>query len=202
MCAATRPGQAVPWTDVPILTEPGAGVVIPATGAIVPGYVLVCPEEHLLSLARLPEAAKVGFAHLVRSARVLLERTFGPTLMFEHGGCDGSTRRSQCVAHAHLHLWAIADSCRLTVPSSTATYNSLDAFLGDAAKWANAPYLLYSDGDERIYVSEDHGEAQYFRRQISATLGRPYEWDYGAFIFADQVQETIERLRRSLAGAE
>jgi diadenosine tetraphosphate (Ap4A) HIT family hydrolase len=186
----------VPWYDVPVLRG-SAGVAILGTGAIAPGYLLLCPTEHVHSLAALPKRSHEEFVRTVGEAERALQATFGPTVLFEHGGCTTDARRSQCVTHAHLHVWSVADRVTLRSPQAQATYVSLSDFLGDAEWLQSGGYLLHSEGD-LLRVSPDPGVPQYFRRQVAEQLGRPYEWDYAAFMFSQNMMKTRDLLCKGL----
>ncbi len=164
-------------------------VVLPGVGAIAPGYVLVCPKEHVVSLAELRSIE--GFCRLVEDAAAILHDEFGPIVMFEHGGCASDESKSQCVAHAHLHLWAIADRVELSVPGEPRQFGSLADFLADPGPWRGEPYLL-AGTPGALAAAKDVGKPQFFRRQIAAALGRPLEWDYAAFWFDTNMKLTID----------
>jgi hypothetical protein len=147
------------------------------------------------SLAAIePRSSIDSFCDLVDEAIAALEKAFGAVLLFEHGGAFDAVTTSQCVAHAHLHLWAIADRVELSVSQETTRFDSVRDFLHSSAPWSKHPYTLMSDGNG-VAIGPDPGIKQFFRRQIAQQLGREDEWDYGAFAFEGAMRETVDRVQ-------
>lgn len=193
--AASEATSSLPWYDVPVHRVDGVGLTLLGVGAIAPGYLLVCPQAHVSSLAAMPPDAITPFLGLVATATAALERQFGTVLLFEHGGCAAGDRASSCVEHAHLHLWAVADRVTLRLVDCTAHFADLAGFLADAGSYRSEPYLLHSDRAGTIHVGRDIHRRQFFRRHVAAQLGRPDEWDYAGFGFEQHMLDTRDRLR-------
>lgn len=194
MCAAQARPREAPWYDQALLTD-SSGVVLPGVGAMAPGYVLVCPAPHVLSLAQVPPDLRAGFARLCHDAIKRIEASFGPSVVFEHGACDGGQPRSQCVAHAHLHVWAVAEMAPLDLPATSTRYSSLEAFLVDGERWSDQTYVMCSDA-QGLVVNDDPAVPQFFRRRIATALGRDDEWDYATNWFETNMRATIEAFQR------
>ncbi|MCX4472014.1 hypothetical protein OOK41_17150 [Micromonospora sp. NBC_01655] len=195
VCAARcEQVPSLPWYDVPVHRVRRGGVTLVGVGAIVPGYLLACPEPHVRSLAALPRSMVDPFLSLVDVAVADLTREFASVLLFEHGGCNAAVHTSACIDHAHLHLWAIAGHVTLTLPRYWQTYPDLRAFLGDPRRAELRSYLLHSDQGGSIMVGPDVRTPQFFRRQVAAQLGHPDAWDYAACPFEQCMRDTRDKL--------
>lgn len=182
-----------PWYDEPVDVRPGVGIALLGVGAMVPGYLLACPVIHVTSLAQIPSEHVESFCDFVDLVRHRLDRRFGPTLMFEHAGCQSDDPNSAaCVAHAHLHVWSLGDRVKLTLPLGEERFPGLRSFLAERERYIHKPYLLAENGDGIVRVGRANGAAQYFRRQVAEQLNRPDEWDYAAFPFEEAMRRTLE----------
>src|SRR5438045_3773794 len=76
---------------------------IASVGALVPGWILICPMEHRLNMSQLYADSRFTSLRL-ELAEKLRRRFDSPVRMFEHGpSCDASP--TGCgVDHAHVHL--------------------------------------------------------------------------------------------------
>lgn len=197
VCALQGSRHEPVWYDRPVREEPDVAVALLGVGAIEPGYLLVFPSVHVTSLAQVPTAQHRAILEFVADMRRLLERRFGPPVLFEHAGCRADDPDSSaCVAHAHLHLWAVGDRVRLSLPAVTHTYADLAAFLDAGDQHVTEPYLLAQNVDGDVLVGRSVGVPQYFRRQIAAQLGRHDEWDYAAFPYEAVMSRTLTLLPR------
>jgi diadenosine tetraphosphate (Ap4A) HIT family hydrolase len=190
-CAAYL-GDDVPWYDRPLMTRPDVGLVLAAVGALVPGYVLVAPAVHEVSVQRLAAERAAEFVDFLSLVISQVERRFGPTTIFEHGSCgsvDG--RRSACIAHSHVHLVpGRHDLDALRLP--TRTLDGLSGLVTMAPADRFDGYLMYQEPGGPVCYTSDAHVSQYFRRHIAHHLGRSDEWDYVLFPEWDNVRATQE----------
>src|SRR5687767_7682147 len=88
---------------VPIESEHFA--VIPSVGPLAPGHSLLCPIQHVKSIAQIPADAETEFRAIKELLQDLLQRAFGaPVHCFEHGSSPANSRVLCTVDHAHLHF--------------------------------------------------------------------------------------------------
>ncbi len=186
------PPQDLRWHDRPLTRVPGIGAVIPGLGAFVPGYVLVFPEQHVASTLRVSRDTYPEFNDLLRRTASLVEASFGPVTVFEHGSCSRiDQRRSACLEHAHAHILPGVYGLSSAIVSPRYDIRScltgaLDTDLG---------YLLLDEPPVGPRYGADPGVSQYLRRCIAAKLDIPDEWDYLLFPRLDNVHETVRRYR-------
>src|SRR5262245_29606701 len=107
-CFLWQRGQAtsdLTWPDRTLWLAPRAGLAVAGLGGYAPGYVLIAPIGHYVSLRAAAAAAGETFIAFVLEVASYLQDCFGPLTFWEHGGrSDTRARRSACVEHAHLHL--------------------------------------------------------------------------------------------------
>lgn len=192
ICNSLKGTGDIPWTDRPLLLDPRYGGILPGVGAVTPGYVLLCPNEHYPNFSAAATAPEmISFTeHMLR----FLSERLGNLTYFEHGGEDASpVPTSACVDHAHVHV--VPGHVPLNLPAEGEHYASLGDFLADReARWVKGPYLLLGHTDNDCSVTADIGVSQYFRRQLARLLDNEDCWDYAAAPMLDRVQQTIEML--------
>jgi diadenosine tetraphosphate (Ap4A) HIT family hydrolase len=191
LCAAYKGDlDSVPWYDRPLIQEPGVGIALSAVGAFVPGYLIVAPEMHTLSIRELPQDTRGELLRLARSARSRIEQIYGPTTIFEHGSCQWfEGRRSACIAHSHIHVVPGEYGFDRLALRFTA-FESLEAMLSAAEARQGGGYLMYQEPGGSVHYAADPGISQYFRRRIAAVLGEADAWDYAVEPRWDNVRAT------------
>lgn len=171
--------------------------VVASIGALVPGWILICTNEH-----RANFAGKYAHAELIdlrlRMARALAKEFRLPVRMFEHGAVGAGTHTGCGVDHAHIHL--VAFEADLIVDGSSdldwraSTASSVDSF-GDGRE-----YLFYA----KDALSEDpvgriafppQPTSQFFRRAIAHALDRADEFDYRTHPYVENALTTSNALR-------
>jgi diadenosine tetraphosphate (Ap4A) HIT family hydrolase len=165
------------------LVETSNFFVIPSIGALVPGWLLICPKTHATNMSafyRSPELAE-----LRRSLTRMLANQFdAPVRAFEHGAFRAGSRTGCGVDHAHLHLVPLSSPLHKEVVASD---SSLDWISTDSAEVcalaSNEEYLFFSDhAEEAELVGSiallDQPRSQFFRRIIAAQIGKQDEFNY------------------------
>ena len=151
------------------------------------------PEQHVESTRRIPRSVAAAFDALVERVSGTVRQLYGPLTAFEHGSCrDPNSRRSACLAHAHIHLvpgWYRLERHLRSVGSVV----SAAAWVPTAATWDSGYLFLQEPGALPLY-GPDPGISQFFRRRIAEHLEIPDEWDYLLYPRLDNVHETVRRL--------
>ncbi len=180
-----------------VLAEDAHFVAVPSIGALVPGWMLIVPRQHELSLAALDTS---GQDRLWRFANPIAERVavkYGPVSLFEHGPAKAHRPVGCGVDRAHLHI----------VPT-----RAIDLLRGARThfpdlRWTAVPDLVAArhavrTGDDYLYLETPRGErwlatgsaipSQVFRRVIAAELGRPHDFNWRTHPQLGTVRRTIE----------
>lgn len=173
--------------------------VMAGVGSLIPGYVLVIPRRHTRSMGELTQ---LELRHVFDDAWIIsdrIRRIFGCSVVLVEHGSSGSQAGPSgvCIEHAHMHLFpldsGIDPSCfRLAVSKPL---NDLADLRRLASSRRN--YYFCSWSRPESYLCEDPKLVSQYARRIWATaVGRPDEWDWGAFPFMANARLTATRLRR------
>lgn len=87
-----------------LICESEHATAFPSLGALLEGWVLIAPREHVIALSELDGDGWRDVALLADRVNMAIQAAYGPTVMFEHGAA-GIHRTAGCgVDHAHLHI--------------------------------------------------------------------------------------------------
>lgn len=155
-------------------------------GCMKKGMLMICPKEHILSAARIPDEHMMEYEQVKRDVEFLLKAIYGdePVIFFEHGASpSGFTSHERSIVHAHTHVaWGITLEQR---------YQDMVCLeeVGDIKKLYDTKYFSYQEGtdgkllavwDPNVYV-----QRQYPRQIIGLELGIPNDltnWRKEAFM--------------------
>jgi hypothetical protein len=189
ICNSLCGAADIPWSDRPLALDPRHGGILPGVGALIPGYVLICPSRHVPNFCSA--IGDPGMVSFMERTIDFLEEQFGQFTYFEHGGeMIPSAVTSSCVDHAHIHVFP--GKIPIELPEESTKYaNLLDFLERGKSSGTDSPYLMLGHSDGPCLVAKDIGVPQFFRRQIARILGDPESWDYAAAPYLDKVKQTI-----------
>lgn len=178
LCRSGNGRSDIRWQDRPLWLDPRAGLVVPATGGLSIGYVLVAPLEHHLSLRQAASVMGYSFLDFISEVFFYLQERLGSFTFWEHGSPLDPTRpRAACVDHAHIHV--ATGSWPLPLPPRCQTFPSLrDALTVEPDSLSRDGYLLLGWTSGNVHVGADTMVSQYYRREWAALIGDPDRWDY------------------------
>lgn len=189
-------GSSGPWDTV--VNENDQYVIAPTKGSILPGWLLVISKQHMLCAGELDETHIEATFDAIHTAKGLLEPSFGPVTVFEHGPAEPGTPVGCGIDHLHLHVVALPFSLSQSVTS-----------LHPQIVWHSLRDLrdlkaLHESRVAYAFVQEPTGLAlwcrapasvrQMFRQAIADALGVPSEYDYSRFPQTENVITTLQRL--------
>jgi diadenosine tetraphosphate (Ap4A) HIT family hydrolase len=182
-----------------LLHESASFVVIPGAGAIVPGYTLIIPRQHILSMGFLPPALDEEFLHILGGVTAWLQAEFGQeTHVFEHGAKNFREKGGACADHAHTQVAPLGATdtfiASLHQDFSTRTSDSyLDSARETVALGQGDPYLYTHSASHHGAIAVATGaRGQYFRRIMARHAGRPDEWDGPVCPHIDHMRLTLD----------
>ena len=168
-----------------ILYDDGFFVVFPALGHFVPGYLLIAPKEHYVSVSTLPEKIKEDLEQVQTKVKKILSEVYGPVIFFEHG--PASRKGGCCIEHAHVHAVPVHFNLdTIELPSrQIQTYTQLPS----------DEYLFVEDhkGVKQCYQANNL-PSQLMRRKIAQQLNIPERWDWGVYEGREEMQKTYDTL--------
>lgn len=147
--------------------------VLPSLGQITDGgYVLLVPKKHELCFGAMQNDKHFDSIIAMFRDTIAKEYKSSSVVIFEHGIVG------QTVYHAHLHFLPI--TCQITArihnyfpKSEIEIISSFDDLQCRYAEM-HAPYLLWSDADNKLVVCWDPpAPPQYLRTVLACAVGRP-----------------------------
>jgi diadenosine tetraphosphate (Ap4A) HIT family hydrolase len=190
--------------NVPLWESDGF-FTLASIGAFVPGWVLLIPKPHTLSMKNVYHDAEFkGQANNILST--LRAKYKEPIITFEHGASHEGSCTSCGTEHAHLHF----------VPYANSLINGMN---NGGMKWLNCtPNQIddFSKGNEYLFYAElqvddkwenakgkihilEKPSSQYFRRLIAQQLDCLEKYDYKEYPRIEQTIDTYNILTHSMA---
>lgn len=178
--------------------------VMPTIGQLIPGYLLIIPNEHVMSTAELSPALQKEFYNVLNDVLYILKLTYNRYhfLVWENGtGNAGKGKAIDSVVHAHTH---IAPSY-LTVQSieHTSGFPFEHLSIDNISKYSNNSYLLIRDeykglwkicSDPKVYIPR-----QYIRQLIAQENNLDGElWNWRTHPFNEQMMQTCADISKAL----
>lgn len=181
----------------------GRWVLLPTVGALVEGYCLFMPIEHVDAAADLTPADLASAAEDAERMRTVIESAYGATILAEHGprGCQLG---ASCCSHCHLHLIPVPDPDAITAAYKRAGGPGTRLrSMPDLPAFARAPYLYLSPRRGEHYLWPSTGFPRQFVRRVCADqLGIGAYFDWRDHPFATNQQATFTRLSAALRPAD
>jgi diadenosine tetraphosphate (Ap4A) HIT family hydrolase len=174
--------------------------VVPSLGALLPGWLLVVPKEHYISVGAFPASLRARLRKTVEWIYAQVEDAFGDACIFEHGPATENRAVGCGVDHAHVHIaplpFPLESAARPFLPDGTIWQT---ATLDQAARAhkAGADYLYIEQtlGRGRIAIKASFG-SQLLRRAISERLGVGAQFNWREHPQLDNVTATVREFRR------
>lgn len=141
-------------------------------GCMKKGMLMICPKQHILSAAMIPEEQLPEYYQVMQDIEFLLKAVYGdePVIFFEHGSApDGLSSHQRSVVHAHTHV-----ACGVRFPQKYLDMVCLEP-VNDIRQLSTTKYFSYQEGtngrmlavtDPNVYV-----QRQYPRQVIGLLLG-------------------------------
>jgi diadenosine tetraphosphate (Ap4A) HIT family hydrolase len=176
---------------------------IASIGAFVPGWSLVCPRRHEHNLSA--EYREPAFHDEISQVVSAVNRSFGRSVIFEHGSNRDESPTACGTSHAHLHVVPFVGS--LTGLTRSRPLNWMPVHLSAVAEVTDgSEYLFAADGYEGMdtlgYCAILRTPtSQFFRRLIAAHLEVPHLADYRTAPEAQLSALTALRVREAVRTA-
>lgn len=155
-------------------------------GCLKKGMLMICPKNHILSAANIPDEHMSEYEQVMKDVEFLLKAVYGdePVIFFEHGSDpSGYSSHKRSVVHAHTHVaWGTKFEQK---------YLDMVCLkeIGSITELKNTKYLTYQEGtkgkllacsDPNVYI-----QRQFPRQIIGLMEGIPNEltnWRKEAFM--------------------
>lgn len=180
------------------LAETEDFLVVPSKGSIVPGWLLVVSKSHVLCTGALKHLRSESLNEALLVARRLVEPTFGPVTLFEHGPAEANTALGCGVDHLHIHAAPLRFSLR-------ASFHHMfsGSSWSEARVWSDlrevhlggTSYVAVQEPGSPLYWSlAPTGTRQPLRRAIAASQGVADQFDYNLYPHTSNILETVRSL--------
>lgn len=166
-------------------------IAVPSISPLCAGHVLIFPYEHSRSMREVPSHHD-ELLQLVETVGNLIEKLFGPPLLFEHGVAPDAV--GGCgIDHAHLHIAPVPQEHDLRIFSSLRAAYRLHGPAELRMALAQPPETYIMIGRFRgptWFTDASTIPSQLLRKLISTELGGS-TWDWRAFSNVDEFQATL-----------
>ena len=172
-------------------------VIMPMVGPLVPGYLLIVPKDHYLSISQLPKEQIEELKIVKEELKKVFEKHYGKSVFYEHGALSCSAKGGSCSDHAHLHIVAVD----IDVKDKFGQYGYELRKLDDYSeiinqKQRNIPYLYYDNQKgEMFFVFFPIVESQFIRKLIAKDIDALDRALWNENIRIDWMIEIVKKLR-------
>ena len=133
------------------LLESNYFYVIPSLGQIVTGYLLICTQQHFISLSQTPENYFSELKEVQDRVRKVLTQSYKQPIFFEHGAVK--VRQGVCcIDHAHLHCVPLGKDILKDITNFFPVRKIKDISELMEQQEKQAPYIYYESLDQTQYV--------------------------------------------------
>lgn len=171
--------------------------VVPSKGGFVPGWVMIVPRAHVLSMAGLGDDHLTEFAELVSLVVAKVASRFGGPTLFEHGAFVEQSSFGCGIDHAHVHVVPLPPDIHLR---SLAEHVLGEQFKPQVGAPTHAYLRVQAPDEESFFVLEPRvaPPRQFFRQLIWGT-GR---WNASTYDYdSDPCEDTVRETLGALGGA-
>ena len=178
-----------------ILLEIDGAKVVPSLGSIVPGWTLTFPATPKLNLSLCSVQERRAVVRAADHAALKCGDFARRVFHFEHGAGRHGSVMGCGLDIAHLHTVPVNfDLFAEVVKQDLAEVNWTKAPL-DENTWDNLPdeyLIIWENGRETALIGDPKiPTSQFFRRAIANISSCPFEWDYKAYSFQNNIDLTV-----------
>ena len=172
-------------------------VIMPMVGPLVPGYLLIVPKDHYLSISQLPKEQIEELKIVKEELKKVFEKHYGKSVFYEHGALSCSAKGGSCSDHAHLHI-VVVD---IDVNDNFGQYGYELIKLDDYSeiinqKQRNIPYLYYENQKGEMFLADAPiVESQFIRKLIAKDIDALDRALWNENIRIDWMIEIVKKLR-------
>lgn len=172
-------------------------VIMPMVGPLVPGYLLIVPKDHYLSISQLPKEQVEELKTIKQELQKVFNETYGKCVFYEHGALSCSLKGGSCSDHAHLHIVAVD----VDVKEQFSKYGYELRKIVDYSKIMeqkekNMPYLYYENQENEMFIADAPiVESQFIRKLIAKDINSTDRALWNENIRKDWMIDIVKRLR-------
>ena len=179
--------------------------VIPTFGQFVSGYLLIIPNEHIMSNAELEPELIEEFENVLSDIEYILKLTYPSApgfLVWENGsGKNGIGKAKDSLVHAHVHVAPAVLNSEVIEKISGFPFDKI--VLQELPKYKEHSYLLVRTPDKSKWKINNNPNLyiprQYVRQLIAEEYNLPGDaWNWRTHPFIDIVYQTVNEVVSAL----
>jgi len=172
-----------------IIEETEHFYLMPATGCLVDGYLLVISKRHLYSMSTLTESEKSEYFSLLAKYRKHFFDIYGNyPIIFEHGSVPLQKDTSaSSIFHAHTHI------VNHLFQNENKLLDDLNLSPLSSFPEMKQNYIFYLNPQGKLYLSTHFpAVSQLMRRRIATDLGILEQYNWKTHEFPENLAKTIQ----------
>lgn len=188
----------IDYTDISntIIEETDNFLIVPTKGALVVGYLLVVPKQHVTSMNELKDFQKQELLNIIKKYREKFYAIFGKhPIVFEHGTSRNDSKNSaSSITHAHYHI------VNHNFKNESKIINQLKLRNVDEISFYKnneKSYISYISSDFKFYITYNfEGKSQQMRIFIAEDLSIENEYNWKISNFENNIIETVRLFKK------
>ena len=195
LCASAGPTE---FWDTPLFESRNLKV-LPSLGALVEGWLLLVPKQHVISFGGLDTIFREEVSYVKNQMLDISEQRYGMRpVVFEHGPHMTGHTTGCSVDHAHLHIvpigFDLAEAAQRLLPDKLSWRDATDDSCREAFSGRLDYLYLEQPTGARLIATAPEFESQVLRRAIATKLGVPGEYNWRDYPHITTVGRTIAAL--------
>lgn len=203
-CAYCRYLAGFPADNERTVYESENFFVLPTVGQFITGYLLVIPNEHVMSNAELDTKALEEFKQVLQDVEYLLKLTYNASnvLVWENGSGNGGVGKAKdSIVHSHVHICPSQYSSDKIMEVSGFPFETIT--LDELKNYKEHSYLLVRTPDHNVWKINNNPNLyiprQYVRQLVAEEYGLPGEsWNWRTHHFSEKMYQTVEDIKSAL----
>lgn len=179
--------------------------VIPTLGQFIPGYLLIIPNQHVMSNGELSIEKLREFENVLEDVEYILKLAYPSAtniLVWENGsGRSGIGKAKDSLVHSHVHVAPTKLNSEVIAQISGFPFTKIDLY--DLPDYKEHSYLLVRTPDKSKWKINNDPELyiprQYVRQLIAEEYNIPGDaWNWRIYPFIDIMHQTVLDVTRAL----
>ena len=179
-----------------IIEETDNFAILPSKGALVEGYLLILPKQHVTSMNELGDGEKEELKNLIDKYRGIFYNKFGKyPIIFEHGtNMQDSGNSASSITHAHYHIVNHKFLNEMKV-INLLKFDKVD--MGIFFEDKHKSYISYISPDFCFYITYNFEKvSQQMRIFIAEDLGIDSQYNWKKSNFDNNITKTINLFKK------
>lgn len=178
--------------------------VMPTVGEFIKGYLLIIPNEHIMSMAQLSSDLHQEFLDVLDDVITILKLTYPVNnfLVWENGtGNGGIGKAKSSIVHSHVHV--APSTLNPTTIQCISGFSLIKISYRDLSLYGNHSYLLVKGKNNDEWWINDNPDLYIPRQYVRQLIAEEYEligdtWNWRTNPFINLIQSTSKDIQNTL----